>query len=89
MGPDTEGADISGRVELLAQWYLAHGLKRLAARYLNRREFRGENISSLSMSQILLADGQVEDGMQYLDKAVTEGLITETYAALLRQAIQN
>ncbi|MGD9341146.1 MAG: TIR domain-containing protein [Chromatiales bacterium] len=89
LGPDTEGANISGRVELLAQWYLAHGLKRLATRYLNRREFRGENISSLSMSQILLADGQVEDGMQYLDKAVTEGLITETYAALLRQAIQN
>lgn len=89
LGPDTEGANISGRVELLAQWYLAHGLKALAARYANQPEFRGNTIPSLSMSQILLADGQVEEGMRYLNKAVADGLITETYAALLRQATQN
>ncbi len=89
LGPDTEGANISGRVELLAQWYLAHGLKRVAARYLKRKEFRGETISSLSMSQILLADGQVEEGMRYLDKAVAEGHVTETYAELVRQATQD
>ena len=89
MGPDTEGANISGRVELLAQWYLAHGLKALATRYANQPEFRGNTIPSLSMSQILLADGQVDEGMRYLNKAVADGLITETYAALLRQATQN
>ncbi|MEJ2161536.1 MAG: hypothetical protein P8X53_13805 [Chromatiales bacterium] len=86
LGPDTEGANISGRVELLAQWYLAHGLKRVAARYLNREDFRGETVSSLAMSQLLLADGQVEEGMHYLNKAVAEGHVTEAYAELVRQA---